>query len=423
MSDASGVGAWAGAYGVWGTDAATTDQYFGCGTIASGDWYDAWPADGSGLDAWEGGNNGVPNTNIMTVIEENANVEGGWAYTQAAPSVADQLCVCTTEVVEGTQKLKGLEEDDSTYEPERYVATETVVALHGFWHAGSDEFDPTDVEYAKSLAAYFVLCIVVSILLVIVMWCNGFCASFACHRRTCACCYRLGRTKGKILTICVILLSGGTMLGSYHGRTAFHDSVGDFSNLMRMGASIFETLEEQAGSMSDGGKQFVTLTNSSGCMVVGDLDGTEVLSMLAVAFAEAADTMYELVCPPEDEDCNDDEEECVNSCLSETMYQAADDFEDKEAGMPYVVDLGIMGLTAGCWGLAFLAILGTLTNCVCDDIILTILASAIMVVTCIFCAFLITISVTVADFCAADLADTSAFKKAPSSLFSRRPLI
>jgi hypothetical protein len=114
------------------------------------------------------------------------------------------------------------------------------------------------------------------------------------------------------------------------------------------------------------------------------------------------------VCPLDDEYCDDIAEggECARTCLSVTMYDGADSFEDPEAGMPYFVDLGIMGLTAGCWSLALLAILASCTDCAWDDIILNILAAVVMMVTVVFCAFLITISVTVADFCAADPADT-----------------
>ena len=135
-------------------------------------------------------------------------------YEQAALDT-EALCLCTTDIVEGIQPNKGLDIDEGSYEPDEYVTTGTVNQLHSLYLTGSSDFDPTDLEYAKRIAAFFAFTIVFGVLSIIIMWCNGCCSNLNCHRHHCACCYRMGKRNGKILTIFVLLLSGGTMMGSY----------------------------------------------------------------------------------------------------------------------------------------------------------------------------------------------------------------
>lgn len=388
--------AWVPLTATWTDGAASAGQHFGCGAMGQ-DYLDIWPSDGSGLDEWTDGVNGVPNVNVLVAIQMGG--DGELEYTQKAAD-GTAHCLCDRDVVEGMQKINGRDPYQSTYEPQLYEVTDTVNAMHNFYHAGSDEFDPTDPEYGISVAGFFIFIMIFGILAMIIMWCNGFCSSFQCHRNNCECCYRLGRTKGKLLTIVTLIAAAAVMLLSYHGRQAFHDSVGDFSNLMRMGSDIFVTLEEGAESMAKSGKQFTRAAGEADCVTVGAVDGGAVIGESTEAFEEAAGAMYDLLCPLEDAGCTNSD--CARKCMSAAGYEAADNFENKETGMPLYVDLGIVGLTIGCWVLALLAIGATLTDCVFDDIIINLLGSVILILTFVLCAFLVSISVTVADFCYGD---------------------
>ena len=372
------------------------DLYFGCGDALSGDYLDLWPSDHDFSS--------LPPDYVLVIL---ANRNGqGWRYEQVQEA-AEAKCVCTTDMVPGMQPIQGLAPEESSYEPADFEPSATVDQLHGFAITGSSDFDPTDAEYGTRIAAFFALVVTVGVLSIIIMWCNGCCSSLSCHRNHCACCYRMGKTRGKILTITVLFLSAGTMLGSYGGRSAFHNSVEEMSTLMRMTADIFEVIETQAEVMFSGGAEFVANAETSACD--GEALGSDTTSMLvtqAEAFYTAAEGMYTLVCPLDDEDCDDLVEQCERTCLSTTVYDGADAFEDPEAGMPYYVDLGIMALTAACWSLAFLSVLAACTNCVWDDIIMNIIAAVVLLITVVFCGFLVSISIAVADFCAADPGDT-----------------
>jgi len=265
------------------------------------------------------------------------------------------------------------ESTTSGFEADDYTPSSEVEQLHGFYHHGSDDFDPGNNDYAVSVGGFWIATVIIGVFFILFVWVINICSCFKCFQNNCIKCCPFSGKRGKVGIVVLLFLSAAVITGSYSGYTKLVDASEGLGGVLSDLADIFENMEERTLELTRQEYEYTDGVTEANCSeVAGVEDGTAPLGKAASAMNNLVDGIAEQI-----------------RSKSELMTDT----------LPENLGMGIMFIVMAYWLLALFGLIAAMTKCTVDDKLLLIFSSIVLLGFIVFLGFELMFAVSIADFC------------------------